>query len=304
MKQQQVLLFASNLEAEKKKNEIVILNTSNEVRVLQLTEAKRKLAQQTEEAKVRAAEMEVVSKDKQLKEQQLEKQKLLRNSLIAGTFLIFVIGILFFNRYRISQRHKQQAERMRISSDLHDEIGSTLSSIGMYSSYAKEKPAEAKQLLEEISSSSQEMIDNMNDIIWAINPRNDSFSHLTDRLRNYSSRMAQSKNILLHFSSDESLSATSVSTEERKNLFLICKEAINNAVKYAECKNLFVSMKKMKKRLLAEITDDGSGFDTTTSFEGNGLKNMKQRTEDIHATLSIHSEKEKGTRIELAMNIA
>jgi signal transduction histidine kinase/tetratricopeptide (TPR) repeat protein len=308
VKQQEIWLLASRLEAEKKQNEIIILNANNEVRELQLTEAERKLAHQQAVAKANAAELALTKKDKELKEQQLSKQKLLRNSSIAGTFLIIIIGILFFNRYRISQKHKRQAERMRISSDLHDEVGSTLSSIGMYSAFALQqiegdKASKAKNILGEISSSSQEMIDDMNDIIWAINPHNDSFNHIVDRLRNYASRMAQSKNITLEFNVQEMLSTISLTMEQRKNLFLICKEAVNNAVKYSGCNTLSVSIHNNNNHLNALITDDGKGFDVEAASEGNGLKNMKQRANVLHASLSIHSEMEKGTRVDLGMRI-
>jgi len=248
-------------------------------------------------------EIKLLNKDQELSAAKIRRQETLRNSLIGGSVLIIIIGLLLFNRYRFTQKQKHQAERMRISSDLHDEIGSTLSSISMYSAYAKEKPAEAGTILEEISSSSQEMIDDMNDIIWAINPRNDSFKHIIDRLRNYASRMAQSKNIVLDFSNDDTLHDMTLSMEQRKNIFLICKEAVNNAVKYSSCKNLAVKFEKNKRSIVVDVSDDGKGFDANESYEGNGLKNMKQRAEQLNANFSIHSSAGSGTRINFEMKI-
>lgn len=255
------------------------------------------------ETEKKEKEIQLLNKDNEIKSIALNKQQVLRNSLIGGTVLIIIIGLLLFNRYRISQKQKHQAERVRISSDLHDEIGSTLSSISMYSAYAKEKPAEAGKVLEEISSSSKEMIDDMNDIIWAINPRNDSFSHIIDRLRNYASRMAQSKNIVLDFHNDDSLHDIAFSMEQRKNLFLICKEAVNNAVKYSDCKNLIVKFEKNKKNLFAEVSDDGKGFAANSNYEGNGLRNMKQRAADMYAQILFSSGEGNGTKIKLEMKL-
>jgi signal transduction histidine kinase len=256
------------------------------------------------ETEKKESEIKFLNKDKELSAAKIHRQEILRNSIIAGTILLLIIGTLLFNRYRISQRHKQQAERMRISSDLHDEIGSTLSSIGMYSAYAKDKPESAGKALEEISSSSHDMIDDMNDIIWSINPRNDSFEHIIDRLRNYASRMTQSKNIVLDFRNDDSLHDVVLSMEKRKNLYLICKEAVNNAVKYSGCKNLSVMFYREKNILNVAINDNGCGFDTRNNSVGNGLKNISQRAKQINSIFSIHSSLSEGTRINLEMKLS
>jgi signal transduction histidine kinase len=177
----------------------------------------------------------------------MRRQEILRTTV--GSILI-IIGLLLFNRYAL-RKTKYLAERMRISSDLHDEISSTLSSISMYSAYAKGKPAEAENILEQISSSSQEMIDDMNDIIWAVNPRNDSFEKTVDRLRTFSSRMAQSKNVVLDFRNDDAPRDVVLSMAQRKNIFLICKEAICNALKYSGCQTLAVSIHADHKNITA-----------------------------------------------------
>ena len=244
-------------------------------------------------------EILLLSKEKELSDAKIKRQEILRNSLIAGSLLMLTIGLLLFNRYRISQRQRQQAERMRISSDLHDEIGSTLSSISMYSAYANDKPAEAGNILTEISSMSGQMIEDMNDIIWAINPNNDGFGKTIDRLYSYASKMAQSKNIELDFKNIGAFEEISLTMEQRKNIYLICKEAINNAVKYSGCKSLTLTFSLDGKSLSALIRDDGDGFDTTLNFDGNGLKNMKRRAEELTATIFLQSEKTIGTSVKM-----
>jgi|GEM_PF-1470557 len=254
-------------------------------------------------------EIKLLNKDKELNLAKIHRQEILRNTVITVAILIIVIGLLLFNHYRTSQKQKQQAERMRISSDLHDEVGSTLSSISMISSYAAGKISEnsngdAQKLVEEISSSALQMGDDMNDIIWAINPRNDSFESIVNRLKNYAARITESKNIVLHFSSNELLSKENLSMDLRKNIYLICKEAINNAVKYSDCKNLFVAFQKSKNNLHIAIQDDGKGFDVQNNFEGNGLKNMNARTLQSGGKIFLKSEVGKGTELNLEMKFS
>jgi signal transduction histidine kinase len=151
--------------------------------------------------------------------------------------------------------------------------------------------------VEEISSSALQMGDDMNDIIWAINPHNDSFESIVNRLRNYASRMAESKNIALDFSAEENLLRENLPMGKRKNLYLICKEAVNNSVKYSGCKNLSIAFHKHKMYMHISVSDDGKGFDTQNNFEGNGLKNMKQRAQQMGSGFSIQSSPGSGVQI-------
>lgn len=265
------------------------------------------------ETQKKEKEIQLLNKDNEIKSLAIKKQTVIRNSLLVGTLLLVIIGMLLFNRFRISQLHKQQAERLRISSDLHDEVGSTLSSVSLISSHAanqlsENKIADAAGLIREVSATALQMGDDMNDIIWAINPRNDTFESIITRLKNYASRLTQSKDIVLNFHADETLNRLELEMEERKNLYLICKEAINNAVKYSACKSLTVKLEKNKNQLCIEVSDDGCGFDLHTFKEGwdeagNGLKNMHNRAEDLNATLKVSSQPEAGTKIKLTKNI-
>jgi signal transduction histidine kinase len=115
--------------------------------------------------------------------------------------------------------------------------------------------------------------------------------------------MAESKNIALDFSAEENLLKENLPMDRRKNLYLICKEAVNNAVKYSGCKNLSVTFHKNKTNLHVAVADDGMGFDFNNNHDGNGLKNMTQRARDIQSQLSIHSEKNRGTKIEVALTL-
>ena len=137
--------------------------------------------------------------------------------------------------------------RDKIAQDLHDDIGASLSSIRMYSeavrTQVKEKLPQVDMILERISENSKEIVENMSDIVWAINPKNDSLQFMEDRMHAFTSAVCSSKNIVPHFNKID-FHEVKLSMETRKNIFLIFKESVNNAAKYAECKNIFVNMEK------------------------------------------------------------
>jgi signal transduction histidine kinase len=222
-------------------------------------------------------------------------------------------GIVYaFYRYRINELLKRQAMRNKIAQDLHDNVGSTLSSISVYSQVAKiyhnqKKQDDLEQTLEKIGTASSEMISELNDTVWAINPRNDHMSVILQRMESFARPLLAAKGIKFHFAYDENLMHVNLSMEKRKNFYLIYKEAINNTLKYAECQNLFVTLKLKRAQLVMRIEDDGKGFDVKKSSEGfkssdvfgggNGLKNMQLRAREMNARLNIRSEVGRGTGI-------
>lgn len=252
----------------------------------------------------------LLNKDKELAIAGVKREKTIRNFVMMGAVLILVIGVLLFNRYRIIQYNRQQSERMRISHDLHDEVGSTLSSIGMVSAFVANRMqandhTKAVTLVEEIASSARQMGDDMNDIIWAINPDNDQFESVINRLRNFASRISESRDIVLDFKFDQSLLNYNIGMETRKNLYLICKEAINNSVKYSGGKNLKVHFSNPARSILrVMVTDDGAGFNPEAGAEGNGLRSMKHRAAQLNAVLKIVSEPGNETGVILEMPLA
>ncbi len=201
-------------------------------------------------------------------------------------------------------------ERLRLSRDLHDDIGSTLSSLNFYSEIATGKLKRQQQedvldILSKIGTASRLMTERISDLVWSINPGNDSLQHTADRLKSLAATLFQYMNISYLFDSkgiDESVSLT---IEQRKNLILIYKEALNNIIKYAACKTVTIGLYLYKERLTLSIKDDGTGFDMQQPVNsdrtgGNGLKNMKARAQQISGELAIHSAKGKGTEIMLS----
>jgi len=212
--------------------------------------------------------------------------------------LLFAVAIVYaVIRYRQQQKHKVETLRQKIASDLHDDIGATLSSIRMYSEVALTRKTDNEPLLEKISENARGMVDSMSDIVWAIKPGNDKFGDVQKRMQNFAMEMCGPADIELHFNFDESLSDFKLQMEHRKDIYLVFKEAVNNAVKYSTCKNLRVSISRNGNVLKLEIADDGRGFDSGTIKKGNGLDNMRMRVQMMKGKLNITSSENSGTQI-------
>jgi two-component system sensor histidine kinase UhpB len=220
--------------------------------------------------------------------------------LAALLFISFIIAGNIIRNRRVKQLQKM---RNSIADDLHDDIGSTLSSIGIMSELAKAKSPEASSLLASIGESTIAMQENMSDIVWAVNPGNDRFEKVLQRMNLFASEILDAKNIELDFTSDASLSALKITMEQRKNFYLFFKEAINNAAKYSGAKKVSVSITKNDKRIEMNIRDNGRGFDTAKLFNGNGMSTLKKRAGELYADFKIQSLLQAGTSVRLLFKI-
>lgn len=223
-------------------------------------------------------------------------------------------------RYELSKKIESQqallSERLRISRELHDDIGSTLGSISIYSEVAKKRNAKnenTNEVLSKIGLASRELIDKMSDIVWSLNPNSESFEQLQNRMMAFAAMMLAPRNIVYDFSADEEIKTIQLTGEQRKNIFLIFKEALYNIVKYANCKNVHIALSGQKNSLVMIIRDNGNGFvvsqitgDATpgngANLGGNGIKNMRARADDMNAKLNIDSKINEGTTIQLTLS--
>jgi len=210
-------------------------------------------------------------------------------------------------RAQMDQVLKLQQMRTRIASDLHDDIGSTLTSISYYSELVKmqlkEDGAPLKSMLDKIGGSARNTVKAMSDIVWIINPKNDTTENLVNRMRQYAAEMLVERNIQYMFNANEEIGKLELNMQQRKNVYLIYKEAVHNAVKYAQCSKIEIDFSSKDHEVSLNICDNGNGFDVQHPNDGNGLINMKKRAEEINAEFEICSTQNKGTRIRLTCKI-
>jgi two-component system, NarL family, sensor histidine kinase UhpB len=221
--------------------------------------------------------------------------------LLAGFAFGYVV-----NRNRLKQLQASQKLRNQIAADLHDEIGSTLSSISILSelvAFQQKKEQFNPEIMTQVSNDARNVIEKMDEIIWTINPDNDEFYNLETRLKSYAIPMLESKEIDFKFEFSQDLESIKIDMGKRRDIYLILKEAINNLVKYSASKSAYIEGKLLENKLIFKIIDTGIGFDTKEESNRNGQKNMHNRAKKIGADLDIQSEVGKGTVVILCINI-
>ena len=216
-----------------------------------------------------------------------------------GILLALVLGFYALYHYRVRQLMKVESIRRSISSDLHDDIGATLSSINIYTELAK-RQEDNKEFLNLIQENTREIIGKLDDLVWSINPKNDSCEQLINRMRSFSEPLLLGANINYKITCSDDLHKLKLNTGIKRNVFLIFKETINNVAKHSKSKNCTVDIFYQNKRLYIQIADDGIGFDESQSAKNrNGLKNIQDRARQIKANIKIDSVKNRGTKVQL-----
>jgi signal transduction histidine kinase/streptogramin lyase len=223
--------------------------------------------------------------------------------------LVSVAALLYaLYRYRLAQALRVVQVRDRIARDLHDEIGSTLSSVALYSTVARkragDKLPEASAMLDRITESTTQVMEAMNDIVWAVNADNDDMAHVVQRMRSFAVRVTEAANIRLRMDVAPGMERITLGMQQRKNLYLIFKEALNNAAKYSGAQQVRVALSHEGPQVLLVVRDDGVGFDALAVQQdrgtgGNGLSNMRARADEMKGTLTITAVPGAGTTVQL-----
>ena len=250
-------------------------------------------------------EIELFRKDQDLKTAGLERTHAIQAGVIVALVLVLVIGLLLVNRYQVVLRSKRLREielmRNAIARDLHDDIGSTLSSINILSRLAIHDGADSSKHFAKIAEQSDRMMESMTDIVWSISPGNDSLERVVMKMKEFAAEILEPKNITYKFTGEDSLKDTTLSVDKRKNLFLIFKEAVNNAAKYSGATDLEIKFVRQGNTLSLSVSDNGNGFEPETVKAGNGLKNMKERAHALSARFDFATTLRKGTRVALEL---
>jgi two-component system, NarL family, sensor histidine kinase UhpB len=255
------------------------------------------------EQQIRLLQQESIIKNQELTQS--------RTWLGIGVLVLLLGGLLtawLLNRAKVRRLEESLQMRNKIAADLHDEIGSTLSSISLLSGLTEKQlinnqPQKAEQLIHKISQDSRQILESMDDIVWTINPRNDSMSNLLVRLREYAKPLAESKGVDLKFDIQPDVENLTLAINVRQNVYLIVKEAINNLFKYAQATQAEVEWSKNGKVLQVVVRDNGVGFDPHLVSSRNGLKNMRERALSMKGDLQILSSVHEGSAISLTVAV-
>ena len=200
---------------------------------------------------------------------------------------------------KIAVLNAQQAERNRISTDMHDDLGAGVTAIRLFSELAKTRLGkDTVPEIEKISSSANELLNNMNAIIWTMNSSNDLFGNLVAYIRSYAIEYFENTGIKCNITIATDLPEFVVTGDVRRNVFLVVKEALNNILKHAKATEASLVLRREGSGISFFIHDNGTGidFENLRRF-GNGLKNMKQRM--IIAGIDFSIENKNGTLITL-----
>jgi anti-sigma regulatory factor (Ser/Thr protein kinase) len=225
-------------------------------------------------------------------------------SLVFSLLLILGSIAYLWMMYNFRQRMKVQGLRNQIAADLHDEVGSTLSSIAVLSKVLRKnlmvKDPSSLPVLDKILSSSRETILNLRDTVWAINPDNDSFEKLLEKMRSFAYEMLVNEGVGLTYENTlKEGNSLTISMEQRRNVYLMFKECVHNILKHSAATAAKISISSHEEGFVIEINDNGKGFDSTQESEGNGMKILQRRAKECFIQLDIESEAQKGTFIKM-----
>ncbi len=305
IEKQKAIIAKNILEAKRKQDEIALLSQQRELQESKLKQQGEQLEKELLVSKNNQQQLELTRQGKELKEKELKAQKQLRNFIIGAAIALLFLGAFMFNRYQLKKKLSQQEEmlavRNNIARDLHDEIGSTLTSIKILSEVSKNNlqkdQQKASAMLAKITEQSEQMQQGMSDIVWAIKPDNDKLENMLIRMRDYTAHMLKPKDISVSFVADDYVLGKSLDMQQRRDLFLIFKESVNNAVKYSGATAMQIRLYKDSNNIVLEVADNGKGFGLAAKTRGNGLKNMRARALSLKGKFEIVSGENNGTCI-------
>ncbi len=221
-------------------------------------------------------------------------------------FALLVALAFAFYWQKISQLKRTQHIRARISSDLHDEVGATMSAIGMIGAMFKQQfqnNSKQYKLADRLVTDAKAVAGTLDDIIWSIRPQNDKLLDLSARMKRYAADLFESQNIEYSIHMPDVHLQQNLKMDTRHDLYLIFKEALNNLTKYAQASKAELTLRLDKKEIYLCIKDNGKGFDSNRHTERNGLRNMRERAQKLGGHCHITSSPGAGTCIEVTVPI-
>jgi signal transduction histidine kinase len=213
-----------------------------------------------------------------------------------------------FHRLRLRRLLELERVRTRIASDLHDDIGSSLSQIAILSEVAARRLGDdeppTRDLLAGIAAASRETVASMSDIVWAINPGRDRLGDLVHRMRRFASDVFTGRDIAFRFQASVPSEDLHVGADLRRQVYLVFKECVHNAARHSGCTEAEVAVRVEGGDFVMTLRDNGRGFDPAQAFDGHGLGNMQGRARGLGGRLEIESHPGRGTTVALSVPLA
>ncbi len=184
-----------------------------------------------------------------------------------------------------------EKERERISHDMHDDLGAGISALKLQAEFLKQRAEneDLKSDIDELLKTSEEMNLSMREMLWSLNSGNDTLGSFIGYAKSYAQNFLKKTTIVLHIENENVIQETTITTEQRRNLFLCLKEALNNAYKHSRSNRLILSFIQQEKEFMMKISDNGVGIDPGNP-EGNGLRNMKRRMQEQNGHCEVTTE--------------
>ncbi len=216
-----------------------------------------------------------------------------------GILFFTIIWLIYKNiKDRIEYLKNIRDQRIRISNDLHDDVGSNLGSISLISQRLSRKASAVPEIHEDltiISDTAVQTAEELRDIVWYINPLNDSMINVNIRLREIAER--QLRGFDLHFNLNDAVKNDNSLLNIRRNIISMYKEILHNVMKHSKAKNVSIKVDHQPDMFTIIVADDGVGFDHSKEYSGNGMRSIRRRVEEVNGRLNIESGKGAGTTI-------
>jgi len=225
-----------------------------------------------------------------------------------GLVIFATIGLFYWlDKQRTQKIRATESIRTRIATSLTEDMSNSLSSINIASELAKNRidtdTHRTKEYINQISEASNRMVQSMYDMVWSINPGNDTLPDTISRMREFASEIENAHDLVVVFDIDPQVMKLKIDMEYRYELLSIYKEAVTNAARHANARHVQISLRMRNSRLIMLVEDDGKGFDLETGVLGRGISDMRRRASAIDASFYIESNVNTGSIVKLEMNI-
>jgi len=236
---------------------------------------------------------------------------LFKTASVMALLALLALTARFYILYRTRRRQAEierrlaiQYERQRISADLHDEIGSTLSSVNIYAGIARKELGD-KGLMHPIIHNVSQVIQRLDELVWSIRPTQDTLGVLMERFSDFAVTAARSREVDLSIEASSEHADILLEPDTRHHLYMMMKELVNNALRHSGCRTVRVAVGREGDALTVTVADDGSGFDPGgVKGDRNGLRNLRMRAEEMRARFEMQSRKGGGTHASIRVPLS